>query len=155
MTEEEISQFNEKGCVSRCIIRHCAIANKPISRDDFVERYRSLFPEGEIGLLSLDRHCFILRDLGLCDGVYSVRNPDAARRAFRAGQTVYVLTDSGSADHLGHKPDHYHCRLAVDMSTHEHDPTVLTKSSFIIRRKMERRISGLRFHCLIRCLFIF
>lgn len=114
MTPEEEKQFNLFGCASRCIIRASVLAGKPITRNAFIKEFGRLFPKDEFGLLSLDKQCHVLISRGLCDDIYSVRNAELAKKAIRANQIVFVLTDLKLDAHQNRIGDNFHCRLGID-----------------------------------------
>ena len=114
ITEDQQTQFNLYGCVSRCIIKAAEIRNMPISQDDFVARYSHLFSKDQCGLLSIDGFCEIVKDLGLTKSVYAVRNIEKVKTylAAKLNSNVFVFTDISIE-----KKESHHCCLALGYGT--------------------------------------
>ena len=77
----------------------------PISNDDFINRYRNKFPPDQLGLLSIDKFCDIVRDLKLCGSISAIRDTGLARKAFLEKQSsgIFLLSERNSeGGHLFH-----------------------------------------------------
>jgi hypothetical protein len=118
MSPEEESEFFTFGCASRCIIKLCEISGSPISADDFVDTYRNLFPENNLGLLSVDQICYIVKDQKLCSHVDAFRDSRLILKRFQdttqtTASKVLILSDRDDlGDYL------FHCRLVLAGAIH-------------------------------------
>jgi len=70
MTSDQEKQFNDFGCVSRCLIKLAAVNEKPISKADYCQRFENLFPHPKERYGILDDTAFhqIVKELALPTG---------------------------------------------------------------------------------------
>ena len=111
MTEDQQTQFNKYGCVSRSIIKATEIRNTPISPDDFITRYSHLFPKDQCGLLSIDGFCEVVKDLGLTKRVNSTRNTLDVIHNIKCGQKSHIFALTELQPNLSDQG--FHCRLVL------------------------------------------
>ena len=111
LSEDE--QFNLFGCGSRCIIKLAELHNKPVSRQEFIDRFRDLFPLNHIGLTNTAEQIEMAKGLGLCRTAcaFRIREYVVDEYVSRRTSGVFLLTDRNEESaHL------FHCRLVLGVT---------------------------------------
>ena len=115
MTEDQQTQFNKYGCVSRSIIKATEIRNTPISPDDFITRYSHLFPKDQCGLLSIDGFCEVVKALGLAKRVNSTIDVPYIIECLQRGMKSHIFMMSERIP--PEETPNGHCRLVLVQGT--------------------------------------
>jgi hypothetical protein len=112
MTDQQITQWNLDGCVSRCLIRLANMSGNPINRDGFAAQFEQFFvdPANHYGGLDESRLPESLELLGLPTEPRMSDKYSVIHDYFHAGHN-YTLVKSQIDLQPGHTNEGKHCSV--------------------------------------------
>jgi hypothetical protein len=135
MTPDQEQQFDQFGCVPRCIIELAKTKGHPITDDEFCARFDYLFPNrhNQYGMLLTSQIAEVIKSLGLGRYFLTFRRYPAIVSRFGQGQRdILVLSEidlygNNENDHcsLLKEIDDQHFRLWTPLRGETHDERVL------------------------------
>ncbi len=119
MTPEQRQQFDQFGCIARCIIELARSKGHPITDDEFCAQFDYLFrePEHQYGMLLTSQIADVIKGLSLGGHFLTFRRYDAIVSRFDEGQRdILVLSEIDLNDNATGLIDH--CSLLKGINDH-------------------------------------